>query len=307
MHTPVLLQECLTLLDLRPGNFLVDGTVGGGGHAIAALEYISPEGTLLGLDWDPESARRTRKKIEELARSKKLDVTIRVVNANFAELPRVLQREGLNRKADRLLLDLGFSSDQISAGRGFSFKMDEPLIMRYDADVSGLTAVRVLNEFDERKIAEILKEYGEERFAHRIANAIVRARRKAPFRTTADLSEVVSSAVPGRHKKRLHPATRTFLALRNYINRELENLRMVLEAIPDVIIEGGRVAIISFNSLEDRIVKQAFRRMEGEGRAELLTKKPITSTKEEIKRNPRSRSAKLRVIKITNNMLNQQK
>jgi 16S rRNA (cytosine1402-N4)-methyltransferase len=239
-----------------------------------------------------------------------------LINGNYADLPEIFKKihrplkksEGL--KADGLIIDLGFSSEQIEqSGRGFSFLKDEPLIMRY-AD-EGLTAAEVINSFSEKDLADILWRYGEERFSRQIAPKIIEERKRKRILTTFELVEIIKKAVPKKYERgRIHPATRVFQALRIYVNRELENLETLLKKLdPEtdvlhrcgagkILNNKGRVAIISFHSLEDRLVKNYFKQMAKKGYAEILTKKPITPTKEEIKNNPRSRSAKMRAVKI---------
>ncbi|PIP29948.1 16S rRNA (cytosine(1402)-N(4))-methyltransferase [Candidatus Jorgensenbacteria bacterium CG23_combo_of_CG06-09_8_20_14_all_54_14] len=288
-HIPVLLQEVIGILDPRPGGFVIDGTLGGGGHARELAKCVGQSGTLLGVDWDADAVRRAKETLgaPEIKR-------LVIVQGNYAELPAVLAKEKL-QKADGLLLDLGLSSDQLAgSGRGFSFEGDEPLDMRYDTKSGNPSAAELLNRLRADELADIFSSYGEERNARRIAKAIVEARRKEKFLRVSQLASVIESAVP-RHGK-THPATKVFMALRIFVNRELENLETILEKLPAVVRRGGKVAIITFHSLEDRIVKHRFQELAKTGRATLLTKKPITPTREEIFKNPRSRSAKLRAI-----------
>ena len=286
-HTPVLLKEAIEILNPQPGEFFIDGTIGGGGHAIEITKRIEPNGILLGIDWDKEAIQRF--KVKGL-RFKNLIL----VQGNYADLPEILEKHNLP-KADGLLLDLGMSSDQLeNSGRGFSFLRNEPLDMRYNHD-NGATAAGVVNSFSEKDLAEIFWQYGGEKFSRLIAKKIIEERRNKRILTTFDLVEAVKKSTPRNYERgRIHPATRTFQALRIYVNDELGNLETLLQNLCQII--RGRAAIISFHSLEDRLVKNYFRQMAKEGMAEILTKKPIRPTNEEIQANPRSRSAKLRAI-----------
>lgn len=266
-HEPVLLSEVLNALDPQPGQFIIDGTSGSEGHSAAIRQRIGESGNVLMTDWE-----RT--------------------GENYADLPNILVKRKLG-KADGLLLDLGFSSEQLGTGKGFSFQSDEPLTMTYHPDTKPVK--QLLRELTEQELADIIFQYGEERYSRRIAKAIKEYGRKEKIETTKQLAEVIARAVPrGYERGRIHPATRTFQALRIYANHELENLETILKNIHDVVKPNGRVAIISFHSLEDRIVKNYFRDYARVGRMELLTKKPVQASEGEIRRNPRSRSAKLR-------------
>jgi 16S rRNA (cytosine1402-N4)-methyltransferase len=288
VHKPVLLEEAINVLNPQPGEFFIDGTLGGGGHASEIIRKISPRGIFLGIDWDETAVEKF--KIGLRNKTSK----IFLVNGNYKNIPAITEEKKLG-KADGVLLDLGFSSDQLEgSGRGFSFLRDEPLFMTYSKESK--PAYRVLSEESEKKLKEIIKELGEERFAGRIAKAI---KKNLPVLTSGKLAAVVAGAVPsGYERGRLHPATRTFQALRIFVNRELENLKTFLEEIVPVLKPGGRIAVISFHSLEDRIVKNYFRDFKREKVGELITKKPIVPGDGEIRGNPRSRSAKLRAIKI---------
>lgn len=289
-HVPVLLDEVISLLNLRPGMFVIDGTVDGGGHSAEMLDRIGPSGRLLGLDWDEVL-------LEECCGRLGARENVILLHGNYADLPEILQREGLP-KAHALLLDLGFSSEQlVDSGKGFSFSADEPLLLTYSKDRT--PAHEVLRGMREKEIARMLFDLGEERFGHKIAKAIVERQRQSPIRTTKDLAETVKDAVPPSYERgRIHPATRTFQALRIYVNDELGNLRRILENLDRVLQAGGRAAVISFHSLEDRIVKNAFRDMAAARTLEVLTKKPIVASEEEARSNPRSRSAKLRAVEL---------
>ena len=292
-HAPVLLNEVLEILEPKSGKIFVDGTVGGGGHAVPIIERLAPGGIFLGIDWDEELIKNLESRIKNLTPRLKR-VVIRA--GNYADLPEILEEEHLG-KIDGLLVDLGFASDQLERGKGFSFMKDEPLIMTYSKDTS--PAYQILNQLSRTELERILRDYGEERYAARIAEAIREREKKSLIRTTGELAEVVRQAVPNSYERgRINPATRTFMALRIYVNDELENLKKLLRQISEIMNSGGRVAIISFHSLEDRLVKNHFRDLAKEGKVHLLTKKPITPTEEEARSNPRSRSAKLRAIEI---------
>lgn len=294
MHIPVLLKEVLAILDPKFGEFAIDGTFGAGGHAQALIERVGSAGKFIGIDWNPDAALKAREEIKGIPTGAK-----KIVQGNYADIPEILAREKMG-KPDVLLLDLGLSSDELeTSGLGFSFQKDEPLDMRYDPTSTMPTAADVINQMGIPELEQILREYGEERYAGRIARVIVETRRKTHLLRTNELVACVQNAVPrsGQNMRR-NPATRTFQALRIYVNHELENLERVLAWIPVVMQKGGRVGIITFHSLEDRIVKNHFRNFQKNKCAELLTKKPIAPTREEQVRNPRSRSAKLRSIKI---------
>ncbi len=300
MHIPVLLKEAVEILNPKDGEFIIDGTVGAGGHTVEILKRISPNGILLGIDWD-ETA------IEKLKREKLKDCKNAIlVQGNYANLPEILKKNGLS-KTDGLIIDLGMSSDQLESagrqtGRGFSFLKNEPLDMRYNLAES-LTAAGIINSFRENDLADIFWKYGEERYSRKIAKKIVEERKKERILMTFDLVEIIKKAAPKIYEKsRLHPATRVFQALRIYVNRELENLEALLRnlAAGEILKVGGRAVIISFHSLEDRLVKNYFREMAKNEKVEILTKKPLRPTIQEIEANPRARSAKLRAIIIKN-------
>lgn len=303
-HIPVLLQEVIRVLDPKPGEFFVDGTVGLGGHAAVILEQIGEHGTFLGVDADREAVTNLKSKISEVLKFEIRSSNFRLVHASYSEIPDILKRERL-QAIDGLLLDLGFSSAHVDdPERGFSFRNDGPLDMRYDTR-AGLTAAEIINSFSKDKIEVILKTLGDERFAGRIASEIVAARRLTKITRTSQLAGIVRMAIPAKFRRgSIDPATRTFQAFRIFVNKELEHLQEILAKIPTIMKSGGRVAIISFHSLEDRIVKNSFRDFVKNGNAEFITKKPIIPSRLEQKSNPRSRSAKLRAIKIikTNNL-----
>lgn len=291
-HVPVLLHESLNLLAPAPGDLVIDGTLGRGGHAVELMRRIAPGGTLVGIDQDPTRIESVQQLLTTTAQAEGLSVDVHCVHGNYANLATLLPN---GRKAEAVLLDLGFASDQLAAGRGFSFQHDEPLQMTYDPAAEPVSAL--LDHLDEAEIAQILKDYGDERFAGRIARAIATSR---PIMTSGKLAKIVAAALPGNPDyERIHPATRTFQALRIYANHELENLETFLGDIPRLLAPGGRLAIITFHSLEARLVKDAFRALAHAKQAELLTKRAIAPHEAEISANPRARSAKLRGIRYT--------
>lgn len=293
-HIPVLLKEVLRVLDPQPGEFMIDGTLGSGGHAKAILEKLKSRGALMGLDWDEKNLENFRRENEDIRGN------LTLIHDNYANIPEILERHRLS-KADGLLLDLGFSSEQVEhSGRGFSFLRNEPLDMRYNpTDGETATAANVVNSTGEKELANIIYEYGEERFSRQIARKIVERRKQKRILTTEELVNVIKSAIPKSYERgRIHPATRTFQALRIYVNNELGNLKNILDKLPEIVDKGGRAAIISFHSIEDRIVKISFQNLVKDKKATFINKKPITAGREEIKNNPKSRSAKLRAIKL---------
>jgi 16S rRNA (cytosine1402-N4)-methyltransferase len=288
-HIPVLLNETVGALNLKPGDDAVDCTVGAGGHAAAILERTGPQGRIVGLDLDEAALESARRNLSRYGSR------VMLVHANYRDIGRVLLTHAFG-PVQAALLDLGFSSMEIEdPGRGFSFRLDGPLDMRYDAS-QDLTAAAIVNSWNQDDLAGILKEYGEERFAGRIAAAIAAARRKKRVVGTLELVDIIASAVPAgyRHGKP-HFATRTFQALRIAVNDEIENLKASLPEAWKQLKPGGRLAVISFHSLEDREVKRFMANLARQGDAKLISKKPTTPTEEEIESNPRSRSAKLRV------------
>lgn len=287
-HTPVLKEEVVSALLAGSPTVVVDGTAGSGGHTNALADGMGEGCVLLAIDADPDAVGRLRERF-------KTRPIVRVRHGSYANLISILQDEGL-RSADAILLDLGFSSAQIAASnRGFSFALDGPLDMRFDP-TSGLpTAAEVLNSFSEKQLAELFWKYAEEPRSRRIARAIVVARKRTAILRTSQLADLVADTVGRKSKPRLHPATRIFQALRVFVNRELENLATFMNSIPACLGKDGRVCIISYHSLEDRIVKTGFRRMAENGSVEILTAKPIRPTAREIALNPRARSARMRV------------
>ncbi|MGB6191377.1 MAG: 16S rRNA (cytosine(1402)-N(4))-methyltransferase RsmH [Terracidiphilus sp.] len=287
-HVPVLLKQAIEFLNLPAGAVIADCTLGLAGHAMEIARRIGPEGHLIGFDRDPEAL--------ELAAARLAEVTselgsqaprITLVGEAFSAIARHVAPASL----DGILADFGVSSLQLDeARRGFSFMADGDLDMRMDTR-SGPTAAQVVNEASERELANLIYEYGEERRSRRIARAIVRGR---PVTTTGQLARIVAAAAPAMKQDRIHPATRTFQALRIFVNRELDEIKALLEAAPTLLKPSGRLAVISFHSLEDRIAKDSLREGARLGIWEVLTRKPVTADEDEIERNPRSRSAKLR-------------
>ena len=306
-HVPVLLKEAIDFLAVRRGGTYIDATVGLGGHSYEIAKRLGAPGHLIGLDKDPAALAIARERLtqgpstarsdsqnesERSARddSKLVDwPTTTLLHRSFAEIAKGVQAATV----DGILADVGVSGLQLDDGaRGFSFQADGPLDMRMDPR-GERTAEQVVNHLDERQLADVIYEFGEERRSRRIARAICRSR---PIRSTAHLADVISAAARpmNQAERRIHPATKTFQALRIFVNRELEDLQALLKAAPRILKPGGRVVVISFHSLEDRIVKDAFREGSKEGYFSVLTKKPVTATDLESDRNPRARSAKLR-------------
>ena len=300
-HTPVMLAECLEYLNLRPGGTVVDGTLGGGGHALALSRAVGLLGTVIGLDRDPDALAEAQKTLEGAPSA------IRLVRTNFADIGAALVGLGV-AAVDGVLLDLGVSSHQLdTAGRGFAFRLQGPLDMRMDTE-AGESAAELIDRLTEADLVKILFEYGEESRARRIAAEIVKAR---PLKTTEELADCIRRAMPFRTRPgQSHPATKTFQALRIAVNGELEILETALRASVGCLKPGGRLIVLSYHSLEDRIVKTVFNELSGKREGSdfpdpvappppsvrLLTKKPVVAGEEELRRNPRARSAKLRAV-----------
>jgi len=296
MHIPVLQKEVIKYLDPKTNENFIDCTIGGGGHALAILEKIQPNGKVLGVDWD-----------EEIIRRLKIKNNLILVCDNFANLKKFIKKYNFENISG-VLFDLGYCSWHLEeSGRGFSFLRNEPLDMRYNIKSKILTAEKIVNEWSEDALERILKEYGEERYAGRIARKIIEARKLRPIKTTFQLVELIKRAMPGRYHYRKisrrkargflrdrHPATKTFQALRIAVNDELNNFKKALPQALEALESDGKLVIISFHSLEDRIAKNFFKDRAEKGLVKILTKKPIKPSTEEIKINPRSRSAKLR-------------
>jgi 16S rRNA (cytosine1402-N4)-methyltransferase len=302
MHESVLMEETLFWLRVRDGGRYVDGTVGGGGHTAAIVERAGPQGRVLGLDQDPQALERAQARLADFSKDRWT-----LVRGNFSDMAAMARHHGMEQ-VDGILLDLGVSSDQLAmAQRGFSFMRDGPLDMRMDPDAP-VSAATLVASLSEEELAGLLRAYGEERRARRVAGAIMRERAVRPIETTEHLASVAARAVGGR-KGRIHPATRTFQALRMAVNRELECLKAVLSDGLELLGPGGRMVVISFHSLEDREVKRCFRAHAGrqralqaggaeweglEPRVRVLTRKPVEASERERAGNARSRSAKLR-------------
>ncbi|MBA4104910.1 MAG: 16S rRNA (cytosine(1402)-N(4))-methyltransferase RsmH [Pirellula sp.] len=283
VHIPVLFNEVLEQLQPAPGGIFVDGTLGGGGHTRALAERVGLAGRVIAVDLDNIAVERASITLAGMS--------VAVANASYADIPEVLDEVGV-AAVDGVLLDLGLSSDQLAdAARGFSYLSEGELDMRFDLD-RGEPAWRMIERLSEEHLANVIYQYGEERFSRRIAKKIVEQRRSDPIRTATQLAELVRSCVPRSRGHNIDPATRTFQALRIAVNGELDALQTALKRLPAYLKPGGRLAIISFHSLEDRIVKEAFRDDE---RLIAITRKPIVASEEESNRNPRARSAKLRV------------
>lgn len=289
-HDPVLLDETLELLTLRPGMTVVDCTVGRGGHSERISHRLGPSGLLIALDADLRNLEYARTRLA------KAPSQIRFFHANFVKLSDVLQTTGTSG-VDAIVADLGLSTNQLFDERyGLSFAHSTPLDMRIDPRIPA-SASDLVNKMPEQELARVLYQLAQERYSRRIARKIVEARRVSPITTTDRLADVVRSAIPSRGgaPPKIDPATKTFLALRIAVNREVENLAGLLEQAPRYLNPGGRLAVISFQSTEDRVVKREFRSAEQAGVLRVLTKKPLTPSEIELARNPRSRSAKLRV------------
>jgi 16S rRNA (cytosine1402-N4)-methyltransferase len=288
-HVPVLLKEAIDFLNVRRGGTYIDATVGLGGHSYEIAKRLGAPGHLIGLDKDPKALEIAGVRLRASGLGEADWPKVTLLHRSFAEIASGQRPATI----DGILADIGVSSLQLNdAARGFSFQADGPLDMRMDPR-SERTAEQVVNHLDERELADVIYEFGEERRSRRIARAICRSR---PIRSTAHLADVISAAARpmNSESRRIHPATRTFQALRIFVNRELDDLRALVNAAPRILKPEGRVVVISFHSLEDRIVKDAFRESVKQGYFRLLTKKPLTATEEESDRNPRARSAKLR-------------
>jgi 16S rRNA (cytosine1402-N4)-methyltransferase len=291
-HVPVLLHEAVEGLKIRNGGVYVDGTVGNGGHSEAILS-TNDSVRVIALDLDTDALRRSRERLAHFGER------ITFVNDSFRNIKKVTNAMGIEH-VDGIIFDFGLSSNQIEeSNRGFSFQNDEPLLMTFGKEVSEntLTAKDVVNTWGEESLRTIIKGFGEERYAGRIVRVIVERRDLKPFETTGELVDAIESAVPALYRKgRIHPATRTFQAIRIAVNDELRAIEEGLAGGYQILNSSGRMAAISFHSLEDRIVKRYFRSLHSDGLVKLITKKPIVPTSSEIKNNPRSRSAKLRIL-----------
>lgn len=288
-HRSVLLNEVIQWLNPSSGKLVADGTLGRAGHATEILRRTSPDGRLIGFDKDPEAVEEGRKILREFGER------VMIFHEDFRNIPSRL--ESLGRKADGILLDLGVSSPQLDEPRrGFSFNAEGPLDMRMNPE-EGLTAQEVINTYPKQALMELFWKYGEERFSRRIAEKIAEVRRTRRINTTKDLESLIWQSVPAAYRHgRIHPATRVFQALRIEVNHEIDALEFFLSKPLEALNPEGRLVIISFHSLEDRVVKNAFRQFSKDGKGRILTKKPVVATSVEVQENPRSRSAKLRAF-----------
>lgn len=286
LHRPVLLEEAVTMLQVVPGGIYMDGTFGLGGHTREILKRSAPDGRVVAFDWDEEAIELGLKNVELYLQR------LQVIHRNFREIDRGLKEAG-HETVNGILIDIGLSSLQLdSAGRGFSFRRNEPLDMRMDRRRE-LTAARIVAESTERELADIFYYYGDEKQARRIAAHIVEQRKTGSIEQTGQLADIVGAAIPKKfHPPKIHVATKVFQALRIAVNEELNNLGAILEKAADHLVAGGRLCVISFHSLEDRIVKRAFNRST---ELAVITKKPVTASNAEVMQNPRARSARLRV------------
>ena len=292
-HKTVLLNEAINGLDIHPGDVLVDCTLGSGGHSEEVCKRFGNTVSILGIDEDSAAISRTKSRLHDMK------CNIQYVQGNFASIGQILLTLRVS-KVDKILMDIGLSSNQFEeSGRGFSFQRDEPLLMTFKESLieGDLTAREIVNNWDEENIATILWGYGQERFSRKIAKAIVERRKVKPIETTFELVKIIKGSTPSSyHHRKIHPATKTFQALRITVNNELKNLKKGLSSGFNILNTKGRLAVISFHSLEDRIVKQFMKEREEKGEGKRITKKPIIPSDEEISENPRSRSAKLRIL-----------
>ena len=304
-HTSVMPQEVQEHQNLKPGHICVDCTLGGAGHAFSTIRAILPDGLLIGIDQDADAIRHATERLRPFKDQ------VRLFHSNFSDLPRILSAIGI-KGVNAIVLDLGFSLNQLkNSNRGFSFNQNEPLDMRMDIR-NDLTAFEIVNSFSESELTDIFFKYGEEKFSRRIARKIVEERIKTPIRTSMALSQIITGAVPKKSaaKQRIHPSTRVFQALRIAVNNELGRLEEFMAEVPSLLLENGRLCVISFHSLEDRIVKQALRRFENGctcpktlpecicgfvPRMKSVFRRALVPSKQEIESNPMARSAKLRV------------
>ena len=296
IHIPVLKNQVLKYLNIQPNQNFIDCTINGGGHASAILEKNKPEGKLLGIEIDTKLCRKLKKQMAEI-RNPKSEIRNRliIINDSFVHLKNIVKKQEF-KNVSGILFDLGMSTWHLKqSNRGFSFQKNELLDMRYNPNSQDLTAAQIINTWPLNEIEKILKEYGEEKFSKRIAEKIIEQRKIKPITTTFQLVEVIKSIVPKNYiRARIHPATRTFQALRITVNDELNNLKKTLSQALEVLAPGGRLVIICFHSLEDRIIKNFFKKEKENKKLKILTKKPIRASQKEISQNPSSSSAKLR-------------
>lgn len=290
-HTTVLLHEAIEGLEIKPDETVVDATLGGAGHTRAIAAMLGAHGTIIGFDLDHDAIARAQTILGDT------QTPFICIEDNFRNIKSALGERGIER-IGKALFDLGWSGYQLASGKGFSFLSDEPLLMTYGAPTPGtLTAATIVNGWGESSIADVIYGWGEERYARRIAKAIVERRASKSFEIASDLAEVIKGAVPAAYRRgRIHPATKTFQALRIAVNDELGALTEGIAGAFDLLKSGGRIAVITFHSIEDREVKQLFLRWEREGSAARITRSPIKPSPEELHANPRARSAKLRII-----------
>lgn len=292
-HDTVLLEEAVDALDVQATDAVVDATLGGAGHFAPLLGKLGKDGALMGIDADEDAIARASKVVAEVSEEDRPQVSL--MHGNFRELATMLDEADMT--PDKVLFDLGWSGFHLTRGRGFSFKADEPLHMTYGDPAEGTTAADLVNHLSEASLADMLWSLGEERFARSIARSIVAARENGPLETTSDLVAAIEQGVPSWYRhRRIHPATKTFQALRIAVNDELGALREGLAAAIERVPAGGRIAVITFHSIEDRIVKTMFREAVEAGKGSLLTRKPLAPSVQETVRNPRARSAKLRTF-----------
>jgi len=292
MHIPVLLKETVDYLDPRENENFIDATLGQAGHSREILKRNGPSGKVLGIEQDQEVLKATAEALKDSGYERR----IIIVNDNFVNLKKIVERENF-LKVKGIIMDLGVSSWHFEeSGRGFTFLKDEPLIMTLDERTSP-DAKEIINSWRQEDLERIFRDLGQERFSKRIAENIVLKRKVRPIETTFDLTEIIKKSVPSSYERgRINPATRIFMALRIAANKELTNLENALPQSIDILDKGGKLAVISFHSLEDRLVKNIFKEKEKEGTVKILTKKPVMAGAEELKINQRSRSAKLRVV-----------
>lgn len=302
-HKPVLVRETLTLLDPRESGVFVDATLGGGGHAVEILERVGPDGVLIGIDRDPDAIEYARERLKNYSER------VILVQGNYQDIGKILTSIGIT-EIDGAIFDLGVSSHQLDADRGFTFQRDEELDMRMNPEEITLSARDIVNTYNEFDLADVIWKYGEERYSRRIARAIISRREIEPITRTKELAEIVWNAVPAQYRHgEIHPATRSFQAIRIRVNRELEAIEKAIPAAINMLKTGGKICVISFHSLEDRIIKNLFRKFSGRCECsprmpecrcgavdilKVLTNKPVIAGEDEVRENPRSRSAKLR-------------
>jgi 16S rRNA (cytosine1402-N4)-methyltransferase len=292
MHIPVFLNEVLEIFDPQPGQTYVDATISGGGHSRALADRVGKTGRVIGIDLDPELIENLRVRNEQEGRK-----NIELVHGNYANLGGILERLGYAH-VNGILFDLGFSSYHVDeSGRGFSFLRDEPLDMRYDPTSHELTAEQIINTWSEQAIEDVLRTLGQERYSRWIASRIIAERKRKRIGTTALLAQIIRTGIPHRSLTRIHPATRTFQALRMAVNDELGNIERAMGVAVEKLGPGGKLIVISFHSLEDRNIKLFFQKSKKEGALEILTPKPLKPSIKEITINPRARSAKLRAAR----------